>query len=181
MGEPGKGRPSRAWYLLPIVLHVVGGVIAYYMLKDRDQEFAERLSVVGLLLTVVCVVGFVVLLLAGYGDVVLDPVGVSASSFVIPAVPFGGVSVVETDCKVSENRYDITFVNGQVEPVDVDDITVILDGVYISGGKRWSSGSIGSGDAVTLSLIAQKTSVGESHNLEVFDPGSYRETKSISC
>lgn len=181
MGNDNKGRPSKAWYILPILFHVVGGVIAYYILKDRDQAFAERLSVVGLLFTVVCIAAVVVLLITGYSGAVLETVGVSASSFVIPAVPFGGVSVVETECVTDENSYEITFVNGNVEPVDVDDITVILDGVYISGGKRWESGSVGSGEANTLTLIAQDTSVGESHKLEIFDFDSLRETKNVVC
>ncbi len=48
-----KKKPSRLWYLLPIFLTIIGGVIGYFLLKDRDRKFAERLLIVGLVMLVV--------------------------------------------------------------------------------------------------------------------------------
>ncbi len=49
-------RPSRLWYLLPIFLAIVGGVIGYFIVKSRDRKFAGRLLLVGLAMTAVWVV-----------------------------------------------------------------------------------------------------------------------------
>jgi len=51
--EKPQKKPSRWWYLLPIFLSVVGGVIGYFLLKDRDRKFAERLLIIGLVMIAV--------------------------------------------------------------------------------------------------------------------------------
>lgn len=52
MAEDSK-KPSRWWYLLPIFFSVIGGIIGYFLLKDRDRKFAERLLIIGLVMIVV--------------------------------------------------------------------------------------------------------------------------------
>ena len=62
----GAKRVSRAWYLLPIlvgliggflgvlggVAGVLGGVIAYFLIKDKDRKLAESCLIVGILATI---------------------------------------------------------------------------------------------------------------------------------
>jgi len=43
-------KPSRLWYLLPISLGILGGVIGYFLLRKRDRKFAEKLLIIGLLM-----------------------------------------------------------------------------------------------------------------------------------
>lgn len=45
-------RASRAWYLAPVVLGVIGGFAGFFANKDDDRRFAKRLMAVGLIQTV---------------------------------------------------------------------------------------------------------------------------------
>jgi hypothetical protein len=47
-----KQRPSRLWYLLPLFLGLLGGVIGYFLLKDRNRKFAERILLAGVIVLV---------------------------------------------------------------------------------------------------------------------------------
>jgi hypothetical protein len=47
---------SAWWYLLPIFFSVVGGVIAYFIVKENDPKLARNCLILGLLITLV---GFV--------------------------------------------------------------------------------------------------------------------------
>ena len=51
-----REKPSKAWYLLPIFLGVIGGIIGYFLLKDRNKKMAERLLITGV---IIWVVGFI--------------------------------------------------------------------------------------------------------------------------
>jgi 2-hydroxy-6-oxonona-2,4-dienedioate hydrolase len=53
--RPGfkKKRRSRLWYLLPIFLHVVGGVAAYFLLKRSDSAIAKNSLWLGVILSAV--------------------------------------------------------------------------------------------------------------------------------
>lgn len=51
-----EDRPGRAWYLLPILLGIIGGFIAYYKLHDRNRQMAKRCLKLG-----------IVIVVAGYG------------------------------------------------------------------------------------------------------------------
>lgn len=46
-------RRSRAWYLLPIFLGIVGGVIAYFVLRQDDNQLAKNCLYLGTALTVI--------------------------------------------------------------------------------------------------------------------------------
>jgi len=48
-----KQKPSRLWYLLAIFLGIIGGIIGYFVLKDRDRKFAERLLIIGVVMIIV--------------------------------------------------------------------------------------------------------------------------------
>ena len=44
---------SAAWYLLPIFLGIIGGVIAYYGVRGADPHKAKRCLIIGLIVTAV--------------------------------------------------------------------------------------------------------------------------------
>ena len=45
-------KPSAIWYLLPIILGPIGGIIGYFVMKDKDRKFAERLLKIGLVMII---------------------------------------------------------------------------------------------------------------------------------
>ncbi|MDD9808934.1 MAG: hypothetical protein OXU86_07160 [Thaumarchaeota archaeon] len=51
---PARGR-SRWWYLAPLLLAIVGGVVAYFALRRDDPRLARNCLVLGIALTVVSV------------------------------------------------------------------------------------------------------------------------------
>ena len=61
-----RGKPSKAWYLLPIFLGPIGGIIAYFLVKDRDKKMAEKLLIVGVVMIVVYFVLQFILLTVAY-------------------------------------------------------------------------------------------------------------------
>jgi cytochrome bd-type quinol oxidase subunit 1 len=62
-----SGRPSGLWYLIPILFGILGGIAAYLMLKDRDKDFAKKLLIVGIVMTVIWVVVIPIILTAIVG------------------------------------------------------------------------------------------------------------------
>lgn len=52
---------SNWWYLLPILLNVIGGVIAYFILRDDDPRKAKNCLLLGVILTAISV-GFSLLM-----------------------------------------------------------------------------------------------------------------------
>src|SRR5881396_1353551 len=47
--KPGSG-PSGVWYLVPLLFGILGGIVAYVAVKDKDRGMADRCLVLGLLL-----------------------------------------------------------------------------------------------------------------------------------
>jgi len=58
-------RRSCAWYLLPIFLGIVGGVIAYFTIKEDDPKRAKCCIYLGILFTVGPIIVFAVMAAAG--------------------------------------------------------------------------------------------------------------------
>ena len=57
-------KPSAAYWLLPIFLSWIGGIIAWAVTKDKDPKMAKNMLILGLVLTVVYVIiGFSLALL----------------------------------------------------------------------------------------------------------------------
>jgi uncharacterized OB-fold protein len=57
------GRPSAAWYLLPIFFSIIGGIISWACIRDRDPHMAKNNLILGILLTVIPIIIGVVLAL----------------------------------------------------------------------------------------------------------------------
>lgn len=53
--EHTKSR-SNAWYLLPIFVGLIGGVIAYWILRHNDPKKAKNCLYIGIILVVVGIV-----------------------------------------------------------------------------------------------------------------------------
>ena len=47
------GKPSAAWWLLPIFFSVIGGIIAWVCVKDTDPRMAKNCLILGIVITVV--------------------------------------------------------------------------------------------------------------------------------
>ncbi|MGI0040651.1 MAG: hypothetical protein ACRD94_01655 [Nitrosopumilaceae archaeon] len=56
---------SSLWFLLPIFFNVIGGVIAYFIIKDDDLHKAKNCLLLGIILTVISFAIFVVPILIG--------------------------------------------------------------------------------------------------------------------
>ena len=59
------GRRSSLWFLLPIVFNIVGGIIAYFVIKEDDPKKAKNCLYLGLVLAAIPVVLIIVSILIG--------------------------------------------------------------------------------------------------------------------
>ena len=50
---------SGMWYLAPIFLGILGGIVMYLVIKDDDPKMAKKGLIVGLILTAVSVIAYV--------------------------------------------------------------------------------------------------------------------------
>ena len=57
------GKPSAAWWLLPIFFSLIGGIIAWACIKDRDPRMAKNNLILGIILTVLPVAVIMVIAL----------------------------------------------------------------------------------------------------------------------
>jgi hypothetical protein len=48
---PSMEKPSAAWYLLPIFLSWLGGLIMHFAIRDRSKAMAKKGLILGLVLT----------------------------------------------------------------------------------------------------------------------------------
>ena len=58
-------RRSSLWFLLPIILNIFGGVIAYFVIRDDDPRRARSCLLLGAVLAAIPVLLFVVPILVG--------------------------------------------------------------------------------------------------------------------
>ncbi len=50
---------SAWWWLVPFFLAFIGGLIAYFVLKDRNQKTAEHMLIFGVFWTFIVVLTFI--------------------------------------------------------------------------------------------------------------------------
>ncbi len=58
-------RRSSFWFLLPILFNVIGGVIAYFIIKEDDPKKAKNCLYLGIILAVIPFVLFVIPMIIG--------------------------------------------------------------------------------------------------------------------
>lgn len=51
-----KEKPTRLWYLVPLLLGIIGGIIGYFAVKDEDRKMARELLLVGILTSFVPII-----------------------------------------------------------------------------------------------------------------------------
>lgn len=56
-------RPSRAWYLVPLMFGVLGGIVGYIAVRNDDLKMANKLLVLGF---VISAIPFFIMLLVGF-------------------------------------------------------------------------------------------------------------------
>ena len=57
---------SGMWYLAPIFLGVLGGLVMYLVVKDDDPKMAKKGLIIGLILTAISVIAYVPLVIIGF-------------------------------------------------------------------------------------------------------------------
>ena len=58
-------RRSSLWFLLPIVFNFIGGIVAYFAIRDDDPRKARSCLLLGIILAAIPVLLFVVPILVG--------------------------------------------------------------------------------------------------------------------
>ena len=58
-------RRSSLWFLLPVVFNVLGGLVAYFAIRDDDPKRAKSCLLLGITLAAIPVLLFVVPLVVG--------------------------------------------------------------------------------------------------------------------
>ena len=76
-------RHGKKWYLLPVFLLFIGGIISYAILRNSDSDLAKRTLLLGVILTVVLVATAVVIVADllqddNANDVILDDAGIKS-------------------------------------------------------------------------------------------------------
>ena len=65
--QPEKQR-SNWWYLVPIFLGIIGGIIAYFALRNDDRQKAKKCMYIGLVLFVIGIIVDLAVLTSGIAD-----------------------------------------------------------------------------------------------------------------
>ena len=70
-------RRSSFWFLLPIIFNVIGGVIAFFIIKEDDPKKARNCLYLGIILAVIPVLLIVIPILVGITLIphVMPPIG----------------------------------------------------------------------------------------------------------
>ena len=58
-------RRSSLWFLLPIVFNILGGIVAYFVIRDDDPKKAKSCLLLGIILAAIPILLLVVPILVG--------------------------------------------------------------------------------------------------------------------
>ncbi len=151
---------SRWWYLLPIFLDVIGGIIAYFVLRDDDKRLAKNCLVLGIILSAVYVAIWAV---AYYSGGTEFPPNVMPHDDAYVTISKGTSS--NQDCVTANNCYspsDLTISKGTTVHWTNND----LSGHTVTSGRPSDSQT---GTIFDSSLI----SAGKSYSFTFEDTGTY--------
>lgn len=60
---------SKAWYILPIFIGIIGGIIAYFAVKTDDPKLGKNYLIVGIAVLVINISFFMIMVLFSDGDI----------------------------------------------------------------------------------------------------------------
>ena len=127
-------RPSKLWYLLPIFLGIIGGVIGYFALRNKDKKFAEKLLIAGVIVTVISI--FLSFILGGISYMYLNRAFRSNTYSVI--------AVIDSTC--IDGTHSFTIRNMGTEEIDTNDLLVTIDDEAVN--CSWSGSLSPGGSAI---------------------------------
>jgi len=113
--EKTTKKPSRLWYLLPIFLNIIGGVIGYFIIRNRDRKFAERLLIIGIIMIVVAWIASFVF--AGIAYMYISGIMGSKTGKLI--------SILDASC--SDGIINVVLSNEGTESIPISSITFFLN------------------------------------------------------
>ena len=111
-------KPTKAWYLLPLFVGFVGGIVGYFIVKDKDKKMATYLLIAG------CIISFIGFMLSGF--FVLAYYGLFApSGYIGPtARGFGGVSVISPWDMKSNGELSLKVENSADDDIQIKKVYV---------------------------------------------------------
>jgi hypothetical protein len=141
---PSK-KPSAAWYLLPIFFTWLGGLIGYFVLRKDHPEFAKKILIVGLIMTVVWIA---VVFVSSY---LVSILAYSYLTGVLQEQTSGSslIDVVDTTC-LRDQSYIVTVRNLGTSPVEASELSVTVDDVTVN--PTWNPQTIAS-DGTSVATI----------------------------
>jgi ABC-type methionine transport system permease subunit len=54
---------NKAWYLAPIFLGIIGGLIMYLILKDENPKMAKKGLILSIVISVVSILAYIILMI----------------------------------------------------------------------------------------------------------------------
>lgn len=60
---------SKAWYILPIFIGIIGGIIAYFAVKNDDPKLGKNCLIVGIAVLVINISFFMIMVLFSDGGI----------------------------------------------------------------------------------------------------------------
>jgi hypothetical protein len=141
--NPNKeiNKPSKLWYLLPIIFGIVGGLIGYFLIKDKDRKMAKMLVICAIIILAIhLLLAFSVLVFYGL-NAPSGYEGPQALGFndVQVATPLWNIDAVTGDMQISLKN----FIKG---PITVVSVNGIIDNIKVG----WNI--LGSGDINAFSI-----------------------------
>lgn len=76
-------RRSAWWFLLPILFNVIGGIIAYFVIKEDDPKRAKNCLLLGIILTAIGFAIFFIPILIGISMMPDIHMGILDSDFTV--------------------------------------------------------------------------------------------------
>ena len=142
MSETLKQR-SAAWYLLPVFLTIIGGIIAYFIIKRDDPKKAKNCMYLGIVLTAAGVGLTVISGVIAYNDIQNSPFGESDNADDLDVGYATSSEIVVSDNsqinKLAENiEYDYNIFGLKVNHIQLQD----KDGNVVTEIQRGSKYTI---------------------------------------
>ena len=63
-----ENKRSNCWYLVPIFLGIIGGIIAYFALRNDDRQKAKKCLYIGLILFAIGIIVDLAVLTSGIAE-----------------------------------------------------------------------------------------------------------------